>query len=44
MATNDDGVSVDLRKNLEKTVETLTTSDSPALDEVEMKKLKKFCK
>ena len=44
MATNDDGVTVDLTKKLEKAVETLTTSGSPALDEIEMKKLKKLCK
>ena len=44
MATNDNGVIEDPRKKLEKIIETLTTSGSPSLDEVDMKKLKKLCK
>ena len=44
MANNDDGLVTDPRKKLEKIVENLTTTGSTTLDEIEMKKMKKFCK
>ena len=44
MATINDSIGPDPGKKLKNIIETLTTSGTAALDEAEMKKLKKFCK
>ena len=44
MAAINDYMGPDPGKKLKNIIETLTTSGTPALDEAEMKKLKKFCK
>ena len=44
MAAMNDYMGPDPGKKLKNIIETLTTSGTPALDEAEMKKLKKFCK